>query len=302
MTLGEWIPKWLECYKRGTIKGTSFHTLELLVKQIPEELKQTELSEILPMQLQRFFNDFSKRYAKSYVDKMRVLLHGLFADAIDNGFCEKDPSKRLKIPKKMDKPRESFSADELRKIVNYAMIYSNERIGTAVLVLLFTGIRRGELLGLKWSDLTDTTLNINRGVYLDNNKPVTQEHLAKTPSSLRTIPLLPEVSHKIHALPKRGEYIFCTRTGGLMHPRNFSRDYGKFFYQLREAEPSMRFLSPHCCRHTFATLSLLSGADIRVVQELLGHTDIKTTARYTHPDEDSMRHAVDGMKTSIYPE
>lgn len=74
----------------------------------------------------------------------------------------------------------------------------------------------------------------------------------------------------------------CSTVCLLLHPRNFTRDYDAFFCQLREAEPSVRRLSPHCCRHTFATLVRESGADIRVVQELLGHADIKTTARYSH--------------------
>lgn len=71
------------------------------------------------------------------------------------------------------------------------------------------------------------------------------------------------------------------------------------FKHLREAEPSVRHLSPYSCRHTFATLSLSSGSDIRVVQELLGHSDIKTTSRYTHPDMDIMKSAVIGMKNSL---
>ena len=84
-----------------------------------------------------------------------------------------------------------------------------------------------------------------------------------------------------------------------MNPRNFSRDYDRFFHQLREAEPDVRRLSPHCCRHTFATLSLASGANLRTVQQLLGHTNIGTTARYTHPDLLSMRQAVTGLKSAL---
>ena len=169
-------------------------------------------------------------------------------------------------------------------------------------VLLLTGIRRGELLGLKWSDITNDTLSVRRGVFLVDNQPCVIENEAKTRSSIRIMPLLPEVAYRLLCLPRHGEFVFCTRNGTLMHPRNFSRDYDIFFRRLRDAEPSVRHLSPHCCRHTFATLTLTTGTDIRVVQEMLGHSDIKTTARYTHPDMDVMRHTLNDLKAGIIAE
>ena len=297
MTLGQWLPLWLRSYKLGTIKGTSYHQLEILCQHIPENLKEAELSDILPMDLQVFFNEFARASSKSYMDKMRVLIHSLFCDALDNGLCSRDPSKRLRIPHVSEHPRESFTMEEVSRIIGFAWGYPNVKIGTAVLTLLLTGLRRGELLGLKWSDLTDDTLTINRAVFVEHNRPCVQEHLAKTAGSLRTIPLLPELSYRLHALPQTSLYVFGTRNGTLMNPRNFSRDYDRFFQLLREVEPDVRKLSPHCCRHTFATLS--TGANLRTVQQLLGHTNIQTTARYTHPDLLVMKQAVADLKDSI---
>lgn len=299
MTLGQWLPLWLRSYKLGTIKGTSYHQLEILCQHIPENLKETELSDILPMDLQVFFNEFARASSKSYMDKMRVLIHSLFCDALDNGLCSRDPSKRLRIPHVSEHPREAFTMEEVSRIIGFAWGYPNVKIGTAVLTLLLTGLRRGELLGLKWSDLTDDTLTINRAVFVEHNRPCVQEHLAKTAGSLRTIPLLPELSYRLHALPQTSLYVFGTRNGTLMNPRNFSRDYDRFFQLLREVEPDVRKLSPHCCRHTFATLSLATGANLRTVQQLLGHTNIQTTARYTHPDLLVMKQAVADLKDSI---
>lgn len=299
MTLGQWLPLWLQSYKLGTIKDTSYHQLEILCRHIPDSLKQMDLTDILPMHLQAFLNEFARTSSKSYMDKMRVLIHSLFCDALDNDLCRKNPSKHLRIPRIAERPREAFTLEEVKCIISFALDCSNVRIATAVLTLLLTGLRRGELLGLKWTDLTDDTLTVNRAVYMDQNQPRVQEHVAKTSASLRVIPLLPELSYRLHALPKTGVYVFGTKSGTLMNPRNFSRDYDRFFHQLREAEPDVRRLSPHCCRHTFATLSLASGANLHTVQQLLGHTNIGTTARYTHPDLLSMRQAVTGLKSAL---
>lgn len=299
MTLENWIPIWLSAYKKGTMRDSSYHQLELLERLIPSDIKGQLLSEIRPMDLQAFFNLFAETASKSYMDKMRVMMNALFAEAIENEFCAKNPMRSVKIPHVAERQREAFPIEAVKIILRYAMGYSNRRTAVAVMTLLLTGIRRGELLGLKWSDLTVNTLTINRAVYIKDAKPYVAEHQAKTASSLRTVPLVPELSHMIHTLPKNGEFIFGTRNGSLMHPRNFSRDYDCFFKHLHEDESDIKHLSPHCCRHTFATLSLATGGNIRTVQEILGHTDIKTTARYTHPDIDAMRQVVNGLNNNL---
>ena len=301
MTLREWIPMWMEAYKLGTIKERSYHQIELLVRRFPDDLMDMELETIKPMHLQRFVNAFSVDASKSYMDKMRVLLHELFSDAVDNDYIARDPSSKLRIPHVIEKPRESFTEAEVQKIVQFAMTYPHRRVAVAVLVLLFTGLRRGELLGLKWADVTENTLTVRRGVYQEGGKAMVEDFKAKTSKSLRTVPLLPEVAHLVQTLPHCGEFVFGTKSGTLWHPRNFSRDYNNFFKALQLEYPEVRSLSAHCCRHSFATLTLGSGADVRIVQQLLGHTDINTTARYTHPDINIMQKAVSEMRDNLFP-
>lgn len=258
-----------------------------------------ELDDIRPMHLQRFYNEFSRGASKSYMDKMRVFINGLFATAVDNELCRKNPTQNLKVPHIPERPREAFTLEEVKLILDFAMVCKQQRIAVAVMLLLTSGIRRGELLGIKEEDIRDNVLTINRAVYLSHNHPCVEEHKAKTEHSLRSVPLLPEVAFRLLRLPHQGDFLFSTKNGTLLHPRNFSRDYAAFFRQLREVEPTVRALSPHCCRHTFATLTRECGADLRVVQELLGHTDIKTTARYSHANMDDMRGAVQGLRSAI---
>lgn len=299
MKLGEWIPVWLRCYKYGTMKQSSYHQLENLIKHIPSSLMEQEMDNILPMDLQAFVNSFATYASKSYMDKMRVLIHSVWATALDNQKCTTNPSKAVRFPVIPEKPRESFRSEDAKTILTYALQYDNRMVGVAVMTLLLTGIRRGELLGLKWSDLSNTTLSINRGVYLENGHPCVREYVAKTPTSIRVIPLLPELAYYLKSLPRTCEFIFCTKNRTIISPRNFSRSYTTFFRHLSEDCCCAAYLSSHCCRHTFASLCLDAGADVRTVQQLLGHGDIRSTARYVHPQIETLQNAVSDMRDFI---
>lgn len=305
--LGVWIKKYLETCRKGTMKGTSYHQLELLADDIPNELNVKKVCDVMLIELQGFLNNFAAKASKSYVDKMAGLLKATFIEAQENGICIRNPTRKLKVPDKRQDPKQYFTAKEVETICNFAESYHQDiknRIireagiftGAAIITLLTTGLRRGELLGLMWSDITAGKLTVNRAVFVDEyedgkQRPQVEEYRAKTVKSLRTIPLPPIAKQAVDKLPHRGLYIFSSESGGIMNPRNFSRSYDAFFDNLIKEHTDVRHLCPHECRHTCATLMIESGVDIRIVQEILGHEDINTTAHYTHPDFATMEQA-----------
>ena len=125
------------------------------------------------------------------------------------------------------------------------------------------------------------------------------KHVAKTSGSLRTIPLLPELAYRLYALPKTGPYVFGTKNGTLMSPRNFSRDYVRFFRMMQEAEPDVPLLSPHCCRHTFATLSLAAGANLPHCAAAVRTYEYSNHCQIYPSDMQVMRTAVEELKVAI---
>lgn len=94
------------------------------------------MREILPMQLQSFYNEFAKTASKSYMDKMRVMINALFREAVENGICEKNPTLHLKVPHVRETVRQSYTFDEVKTILEYAMSYTNPRTATALMTLI----------------------------------------------------------------------------------------------------------------------------------------------------------------------
>lgn len=223
MKLNAWMKMYLESYRKGTMKETSFHQLELLSNAITPDLKTEKMCDIKPIEIQLFLNTFSETASKSYVDKMSGLLKAAFDEAQENGLVIHNPTRKLKIPKKTEAPKQAYSAKEVETICNFAMSYHQNEpdnslrkragclTGAAIISLLLTGVRRGELLGLMWGDIGNGKIIINRAVYMDSDeghmRPTVTEYEAKTNKSLRTIPLPPQAEKAMQRLPRR-DYMF----------------------------------------------------------------------------------------------
>jgi integrase len=179
-----------------------------------------------------------------------------------------------KFPQRSSGDIEVFSPEEVWALVRTA---ANEQDGAVYLTAAFTGLRMGELLALRWRDIdfTGDTLRVRASYYLGQ---------LTTPKSgkVRSVPLAPDVAKALAQLGRREHWtgdddlVFCGIAGSFLDGSALRRRY-----KLALAAAGLRPLRFHDLRHTFGT-RMIAKADIRRVQEWMGHADIQTTMRYLH--------------------
>ncbi|MBC7347320.1 MAG: site-specific integrase, partial [Clostridia bacterium] len=172
--------------------------------------------------------------------------------------------------------------------------------GPAILTMLGTGLRRGELLGLTWHDvdLENGILRVRENYVQTRRGSKRQE--PKSESSRRDVPLPAAVVEALRRHRERmiqeGNYgpdgpVFCTKKGTEIRPRNFN-----FALERVCRRAGLDAIGPHVLRHTFATRLLELGENLKVVQQLLGHARISVTADiYTHVSQELKRQAVEKL-------
>lgn len=213
---------------------------------------------------------------------LAILRHAL-DEAVTLEYLEHNPAASVKLPKRSKAtvtPRTVFlTAQEAQRLLNGI---SEHEIYPAVALALLYGLRRSEVLGLRWEaiDFHANTLTINHTVV--KNLTVQQTDTTKTESSRRTFELLPEVRMILEKLkaerPRESQYLFCHEDGTVWRPDCLTRTFQRQLARL--GLPKMRF---HDLRHSTASILFDRGWSLEDVKNWLGHSDIETTSNiYLH--------------------
>jgi integrase/recombinase XerC len=224
----------------------------------------------------------NKDRKKSSIGRKLAALKGFFKYLLATGAIEQDPLSLIQTPKQ-EKPLPAFlSVDDVFQLLDGIKIKGSLDVRDRAMLEVFysTGIRVSELVGLNWCDV-DFQLGIARVVGKGSKErivPIGEVAL----NSLREY----SAEHRKNwNLPAKGENaVFLNRHGRRITTRSAARIVEK---HLHAAGIAVR-IGPHGLRHSFATHLLNSGADLRVIQEMLGHTSLSTTQRYTHLNLDQL--------------
>lgn len=225
------------------------------------------------------------------------ILRGAMSQAVNNGLIGSNPTANTKPPRKQKKEIQPLSAEQVLRFLRTA---ESDRLYAAFRLEFMTGLRLGELLALSWEDidLSQHLIRVKRTLlrvreYGETGRKTRLTYQEpKTAKARRTLPLPIEVTAVLEAHRATQDYerhvlgeayndnrlVFCCEDGSPMDPRNFTRRWERL---LKTAGlPHVRF---HDARHTFATMLLEAGEDSKIVQELLGHSEISVTLDiYSH--------------------
>lgn len=219
---------------------------------------------------------------KSSIGRKLAALKGFFRYLVANKHIEKDPLLLIHSPKQ-EKPLPTFlSVDDAFQLLDKIKIKSglDVRDRSVLEVFYSTGVRVSELVGLNWADI-DFQLEIIRVL----GKGAKERIVPIGEIALQTLKDYALEQRKKWNLACKGETpVFLNNRGERITTRSVARIVEK---HLKQAGIPIK-MGPHGLRHSFATHLLNSGADLRVIQELLGHASLSTTQRYTHLDLDQL--------------
>ncbi|MDR1158866.1 MAG: site-specific integrase [Oscillospiraceae bacterium] len=289
MTVAQWAPIWMEAYRKGNIAHVAYVTQNSYIKNhITPKLGKLQMSEVRPVHLQEFLQGYKAR-SWSMRSCLRLILKGMFADGIENNLCAENPAAALKIGSKPKRRPKAFTRDAVPKILNFAETHP---YGHYIKLLLYTGLRSGELFALKWSDIHDGVISVQSALALTEDGY--KEKRTKNEDD-RFVGLRPEAIATLNAIPKISLYVLADKNGNRIKHSYFITRYHWFFRDLNatlKPTEQIPWMSPHKCRHTFATYYLAGGANLRAVQIALGHADIQTTQIYTSVDIETAKASI----------
>ena len=303
MTLGEWMDKWLDEYMIFTLReGTLASYRSMTRNQVKPHLGRKPLSSLTTAEMQKFYNKIKREgrirehpiYGRELADSMVRGVHMMLHEALDLAVKErlivKNPTNGTTVPKCNYPEKQVLDDDQLECFITALDDYPEWRDFFYTEVM--TGLRRGEICGLKWSDVdfAESKLRVQRSVSNGKSGALVIGE-TKTETGKRVIVLPPSLREMLRRrrVEALNEWIFYNPLNP-NEPMNPSAAYGKLKVILKNAGlPLVRF---HDLRHTFATHAMKGGVDPKTLSGILGHTNASFTLdTYTHVTSDMQKNA-----------
>ncbi|QOS92048.1 site-specific integrase [Peribacillus sp. JNUCC41] len=304
ITFEEFATEWLSYYEHQ-VKISSVRARKIAMKHLVSSWQNTPLKKITRHMYQTRIDELSKQFSHNYIDSIHTTGNMIFKHAIRQDLIKTNPTYGFVMPKKHvtvedieeDEVKGKFL--ELNELKTFLRITKEHGLYLDYLcfaTLAYTGMRLGEMLALKWTDLdlTKKTIRITKTYYNPNNRSTGYQLLTpKTKKSIRTIMIddglvalfkahkreQMELKMKQRLVYEDQDFIFAENIG---HPRVMKQMVLRLQRLMKHMDVD-KHITPHSFRHTHTSLLIEAGAGVKEIQERLGHSDINTTMNiYAH--------------------
>lgn len=318
VTLGEWLETWITVSLPASNDSPNYRTqMQILTRKhlMTAPMAQLPLVRLRPIAIEDFVNSLrdpapgQKTLSGSTIRSICLTLRRALDVAVSEGIIETNPTKDIALPRADKRTARSLPTEDAQRLLAELR---TSRYYPAFALIATTGMRRGEALGLKWSDIDMRTgiLTVRRTLSQATGGPATGD--PKTSSSNRRI-ALPDGTRRIlleWAVEQQEDraragsrwhddnWVFTNPTGGVWHPRNVLRTLQDAVNRLGLPKGT----GVHTLRHTAATHMLEAGIHARAVADILGHASATTTLEiYGHTTARVVREAGDHLADALLP-
>ena len=255
-----------ESYRYNLIKvGEYFHNNNLL------NLSEDDI---------RTFLYNSKECSKTNAHYLTVL-KSFYDYMLDLGYIKINPCENIKMPKLEKNLPKFLSVEEVDKLLDIDLKKPIDYRNKAMLEVLYaTGMRISELLNLHLANYNENDASIKV-----MGKGSKERYLPLSDIAIKYLNLYLNEYRDYILKSNMSEYIFVNYNGKRMSRQGFF----KILKSLCQKSGINKEISPHILRHSFATHLLNNGADLRIIQELLGHASISTTEIYSHISNEKIK-------------
>ncbi len=287
-SFAEWADFWFEHHK-NMISATTQEGYSYTLRNLKNHFGRRKLTAIKAYDIEQYLMKLIRDgRSSSTVAQSRGMLFQIFKMAVANDILMKNPVAHAeKIRRAPPKPKEAYTADEVRKLMKEL---PDDKIGWSIRLLLGTGMRTQELLALEPRHIAKdgSSINVAQAVVMEGGKPKIGP--TKTHTSTRTIPVPEMVRYCARNLRDTDKRFIWEggRTGMPCNPSHFRSQ----FKETVGAIEDVRVLTPHCCRHTYVSQMLALGVDPKTIQAMVGHAEIDMTMYYAHAQESSKQAAI----------
>lgn len=334
-TFDYWREKWLKV-KMSETSSNWYNACEIYSKKL-DPIANMSVTKIKAIDLQEILLDLAseispatgKPYSQRVIKTTRDIAISIMDMAFDNRVIEYNPFSRVKAPKarKEAEKRESLTKEQQKWIEE-----TPHRAQTAAMIMMYAGLRRGELLALQWSDidLKAKTISVTKSVVMENGRPSVKQG-GKTESATRTVYIPNKLVDYLSTIPQTSFLVCPAVSGKLMSQIAWKRMWESYLADLNikygdfdgwkdwrknhgaGEKPHKNYpgkipmvipcFTAHWLRHTFITNMYHAGVDILTAKQQAGHSDIKVTMEiYTHLDNEHKAKNIDKLNEYLSPQ